>query len=109
VTKIGQIGAAGPYYDPSAWAQPDGVRFGTTTPNQFRGPGGWNLDLSVFRSFPVGGTHRIEARVEATNVTNTFKFANPTGNFTSGDFMRIFSLNSSYAERQVRLAIRYSF
>lgn len=60
------------------WVQPDGVRFGTTRPNQFRGPGGVNLDMSLFRSFPLGGTHRIEARVEATHVTNTFKFANPT-------------------------------
>jgi outer membrane receptor protein involved in Fe transport len=107
--KIGQIGAAGYYYDPAAWAQPDGVRFGTSRVNQFRGPGGANLDMSLFRSFPLGGTRRIEARVEATNVTNTFKFANPTGSFTSGDFMRIFALNSSYAERQVRLAVRYSF
>ena len=109
VTKVGQIGAAGPYYDPAAWVQPEGVRFGNTGPNQFTGPGGWNLDLSVFRSFPLGGSHRLETRVEATNVTNTFKFANPTGNVTSGDFMRIFALNTSYAERQVRLAVRYSF
>ena len=65
--------------------------------------------MSVFRSFSLGGTRRIEARVEATNVTNTFKFANPTGSFTSGDFMRIFSLYNAYAERQVRLAVRYSF
>ena len=42
-------------------------------------------------------------------MTNTFKFANPTGSFTSGDFMRIFSLYTAYAERQVRLAVRYSF
>jgi hypothetical protein len=63
----------------------------------------------VFRSFSLGGTRRVEARVEATNVTNTFKFANPTSSLTSGDFMRIFALNASYAERQVRLAIRYSF
>lgn len=109
VNKIGLIGAAGTYYDPAAWAQPDGVRFGTTRPNQFRGPGGWNVDMSLFRSFPLGGTRRVEARVEATNVTNTFKFANPNGSFTSGDFMRIFNLNTSYAERQVRFAIRYSF
>jgi hypothetical protein len=109
VTKIGEIGAAGYYFDPSAWAQPEGVRFGTSRINQFRGPGGKNLDLSVFRSFSLGGTRRIEARVEATNVTNTFKFANPTNSYTSGDFMRIFALNPSYAERQVRLAIRYSF
>ena len=109
VTKIGDIGAAGYYLDPNAWAQPEGVRFGNSRINQFRGPGGKNLDLSVFRSFSLGGTRRIEARVEASNVTNTFKFANPTSNLTSGDFMRIFGLNTSYAERQVRFAVRYSF
>jgi hypothetical protein len=109
VRKIGAIGAAGTYFDPAAWAQPEGVRFGTSRVNQFRGPGGWNLDLSVFRSFSLGGTRRVEARVEASNVTNTFKFANPTGNLQSGDFMRIFALYNAYAERQVRLAVRYSF
>ena len=40
VTKIGEIGAAGYYFDPAAWAQPEGVRFGTSRINQFRGPGG---------------------------------------------------------------------
>ena len=109
VTKNGAIGAAGTYFDPSAWAQPDGIRFGTARLNQFRGPAGRNLDLSVFRSFPLGGTRRVEARVEATNVTDTPKFANPTGNLQSGDFMRIFALSTSYAGRQVRLAVRYSF
>ena len=109
VTKIGEIGAAGYYYDPAAWAQPEGVRFGNTRLNQFRGPGGWNLDLSVFRSFPLGGTRRVEGRIEATNVTDTPKFANPTSNLQSGDFMRIFGLYSAYAGRQVRVAVRYSF
>jgi hypothetical protein len=109
VRKIGDIGAAGTYFDPGAWAQPEGVRFGNTRINQFRGPGGWNLDLSVFRSFRLTGTHRIEARVEANNVTNKTKFGNPNGNLQSGDFMRIFGLYGAYAERQVRLAVRYSF
>ena len=109
VRKLGGIGAEGPYFDPSAWAQPEGVRFGNTRINQFRGPGGWNLDLSVFRSFPLTGTHRLEARVEANNVTNKTNFGNPNGNIDSGDFMRIFGLYGSYGERQVRLAVRYSF
>jgi hypothetical protein len=109
VRKIGEIGAAGYYYDPAAWGQPEGVRFGNTRLNQFRGPGGWNLDLSVFRSFSLGGTRRIEGRIEATNVTDTPKFANPNGNLQSGDFMRIFGLYSAYVERQVRVAVRYSF
>jgi hypothetical protein len=109
VTRVGEIGADGVYYDPAAWAQPTGVRFGDTRINQFRGPGGWNLDLSVFRTFPVRGRHRLEARIEANNITDTPKFANPTSNITSGDFMRIFGLNSSFTERQVRLGLRYSF
>lgn len=109
VRKIGEIGANGTYYDPSAWAQPEGVRFGNTGPNQFRGPGGWNLDLSVFRSFRLTGTHRLEARVEAANITNKTKFGNPNGNLQSGDFMRIFGLYNAYRERQVRFAVRYSF
>ena len=109
VTKVGKIGAAGFYYEPTAWAQPTGVRFGDTRLNQFRGPGGWNLDLSVFRAFWLASRHRLEARVEATNVTDTPKFANPTSNITSGDFMRIFGLYNAFAGREVRLALRYSF
>jgi carboxypeptidase family protein len=109
VTKIGEIGAEGFYFDPIAWAQPEGVRFGTTRLNQFRGPGGWNLDLSLFRSFPLGSRQRIEFRLEGANITNTFKFANPTSSITSGDFMRIFSLNNAFTERQVRVGVRYVF
>jgi hypothetical protein len=109
VTKVGGIGAEGVYLDPAAWAQPEGVRFGTSRVNQFRGPGGWNLDFSVFRTFPIAARQKLEFRVEASNLTNTPKFGNPTANITSGDFMRIFSLYNAYAERQVRLAVRYSF
>jgi hypothetical protein len=110
VHVIGDIGANGFYMDPAAWAQPEGVRFGTSRINQFRGPGGWNLDLSVFRSFPLGATRRIEGRIEASNVTNKTNFGNPNGSLTSGDFMRIFGLYSAYDQpRQIRLAVRYSF
>jgi hypothetical protein len=109
VTKVGAIGADGVYYDPAAWGQPVGVRFGDTLINQFRGPGGWNLDLSVFRTFPLAGRQRLELRIEANNVTDTPKFGNPTSSITSGDFMRIFGLNTSFTERQIRLGLRYSF
>ena len=51
VRKIGEIGASGTYYDKAAWAQPQGVTFGDTGRNQFYGPGGVNLDMSLFRGF----------------------------------------------------------
>jgi hypothetical protein len=114
VGKIGEIGGSGTYYDPSAWAQPQGVRFGNTGRNQFYGPGGVNLDMSLFRSFSLGGARRLEFRVEAANITNTPKFVNPTGDVNSGNFMRIngtygTATSGAYFERQIRFGLRFSF
>jgi hypothetical protein len=112
VQTIGDVGANGPYYDVSAWAQPQGVKFGNTERNQFRGPGGMSLDLSVFRAFPMGQTRKVEFRLEASNVTNRAIFANPVNDnlvITSPSFMRVTQILSGYAERQIRLGLRFSF
>ena len=109
VSKIGDIGSTGTYYDPSAWAQPQGVRFGNTERNQFYGPGGVNLDLSLFRSFPMGNSRRLELRFTGSNITNTPKFGNPQGNVTSGAFMRISSILNGYGERSFGLGVRFAF
>ncbi|MBI1872693.1 MAG: hypothetical protein HYS05_02245 [Acidobacteria bacterium] len=116
VTTLGKIGSSGTYFDPAAWEQPTGIRFGNTGRNQFRGPGGWNLDFSVFRSFPMRETSRLELRIEAASVLNHPVFANPNTNRNSGTFMVISGIaggtgltNAAYIERQVRLGLRYSF
>jgi len=115
-TPVGNIGAAGAWFDTTAFAQPSGVRFGNTGRNQFYGPGGQSLDLSVFRAFPMGGQKRLEARVEAGNIFNTEVYANPQGNVTSATFGQITGIaggtaltNAAYVERAVRLGIRFSF
>jgi hypothetical protein len=109
IKHVGEIGASGLYYDPSAWAQPQGVRYGNTGRNSVYGPGGVNLDLSVFRSLRLGATRQLEFRVEAFNVTNTPKFGNPNGDVTSSNFMRITSTLNGYDQRQVRLGVRFAF
>ena len=114
IRKTGKIGSAGTYYDPTAWAQPQGVRFGNTGRNSVRGPGAWNLDLGVFRGFPLGASRRLEFRLDAINVTNTPKFANPNGDVTSGNFMRITDIANSngvphYPTRELRVGLRFSF
>jgi hypothetical protein len=108
---LNNIGAAGKWFDTSAFAQPTGVRFGNTGRNQFYGPGGWNLDFSLFRTFPVGGQRRIEARMEASNFLNHPVYGNPQGSITSGTFGQITGLNGSgsYLERQIKLGLRFSF
>jgi hypothetical protein len=106
---LGNIGAAGKWFDTSAFAQPTGVRFGTSSRNQFYGPGGYNLDFSLFRSFPVGGERRLEARMEAGNILNHPLYGNPSTSITSGTFGQITSSNGNYPERQIRFGVRFSF
>ena len=106
----GIIGAQGQYFERSLFAQPTGVRQGDTGRNQFRGPGGWNLDFSVFRVFPVGGQRRLELRVEADNILNHPVFGNPSSGITSGTFGQVTGLGAnSYIERQIQVGIRFQF
>jgi hypothetical protein len=113
-STTGNVGNEGAWFDTNAFAQPTGVRFGNTTRNQFYGPGGWNLDLSAFRVFPVGGSRRLEARIEAGNIFNRGVFANPGNNVTSSTFGVITAVQNNngaafYPERQLRLGLRFSF
>jgi hypothetical protein len=71
-----------------------------------RGPSWKNLDLSLFRKFPIN-RFSLEARIEAFNVTNTPHFGNPNGSVSSSGFMTITSAQGD--ERQVRLGVRLEF
>src|SRR4029453_12466191 len=83
---LGNIGAAGTWFDTTQFGQPTGVRFGNTGRDQFRGPGGWNLDFSLFRSFPIGATRRLEYRFQAGNLFNHPVYGNPGGGLISAHF-----------------------
>ncbi len=104
--KLGGIGPGQPYYATNAWAPVTEVRFGNTGRNTMRGPGWGNLDLSLFRKFPIKKIS-LEARVEAFNVTNTPHFKNPNGDVGSSGFMTITGAQGD--ERQIRLGARLEF
>src|SRR5207245_6500867 len=53
VAKLGGIGTGQPFFDPTAFAAPTGVRFGTSGRNTLRGPGAVALDLALFRKFHI--------------------------------------------------------
>jgi hypothetical protein len=112
---VGEIGDAGFFFTPTPFSQPQGVTFGNTGRNQFRGPGAWNLDFSLFRGFPMGAAgRRLEFRAEFFNLTNHPKFANPDADLSSSTFGRIFtagdgSRDAGSGERQIRLGLRFQF
>lgn len=107
---------AGPfkeYYHPSAWDPVSGARFGTSGRNSVRGPGYWNLNLSVFRTFPLGDRLKLQFRAEGYSVANTPRWSNPVANASSGSFMQITGTPSlasgNSGARTVRLGLRLTF
>ena len=115
---LGKIGEAGTWFDTSQFTAPTGVTIGNVKRNQFRGPGGWTFDMSLFRTVPVGGSRRLELRVEAGNIFNHPVFANPDTGLQNSNFGKITNIpggggtinaNASYVERQIRLGVRFTF
>src|SRR5262249_37737488 len=82
--------------------------FGLLGRNTGVGPGYANLDLSVFKAFPMpyAEHHRLEFRLECFNSLNRVNPGNPNTTFTSSLFGRITGANDP---RILQLGLRYSF
>jgi hypothetical protein len=63
-------------FDTSVFAAPKPGSIGLESPrNLLSGPPTNNLDLSLSRSFPIGGRRRVEIRLDAFNALNHTQFA----------------------------------
>ena len=71
-------------------ANPVACALGNTQRNQFRGPGYFSDNLSLFKNFPLFRERvAMETRVDAFNMTNTPAFNLPTSALTSSSFGEI--------------------
>jgi hypothetical protein len=69
------------YFDPSVFSAPSGPIFGNVGRDTVRGPGFFNLDMSVFRTFKLTERFSLQCRGEAFGLTNTPHFNNPGAGF----------------------------
>jgi hypothetical protein len=126
VAILGGHGTNEPYFDPMAFAPVTAVRFGTSGRDIVRGPGFFNLDLSLVRDFNLSERFKFQFRAEAYGLTNTPNFANPgttvsNATFANGavtkyngyDIISATSASSwspySGADRQFRFALKLLF
>jgi hypothetical protein len=70
------------------------------------GPGGYNLNLSLRRSFGIYENLKLQLQIDAFNVTNHTNFSNPAVALSSTTFGTITGTNSS---RDLQLAARIDF
>jgi hypothetical protein len=78
-------------YPGSGIASPIQTDWGNTSPNSFRGPGYFDLDATLQRSFAIKEKYKFVFGMQAYNVLNHPNFANPSGTITSGAFGEITS------------------
>jgi hypothetical protein len=106
VAFLGGIGTGAHYYNPLAFAPVSTVSYGNEGRNTLRGPGVWNTDVDIDRTFAVNERVKLQFRAEFYNLPNTSHFNLPDTNVNDTQFMQI---TSSYGERNIRFALHLAF
>ena len=102
------------WYNPCAFALPAlapgqsfSRLFGNARRGSLRGPGGYNVDLSMFKDFKFSETRNLQFRLEAFNLFNHAEFANPNNAVDTPDAGRI--SNTVNSSREIQVALKFSF
>jgi hypothetical protein len=81
------------YLNPAAFTLPATGNFGNVVKGSFRGPGYFDWDASLQRSFPLRGESNILFRAEYFNLLNRTNLLNPITAKSAGGFGSITSAN----------------
>ena len=91
-------------------------RLGNSLGDEFQGPGFMNWDISFFKSVPMGGTRRLQLRVELYNAFDSDQwdqtdtgavFNYVTGEQTDTAFGKL--TGRTLSARRIQLAARFTF
>jgi hypothetical protein len=84
-----------------------------TRRNQFRGPGYWNFDLALYKTFRLTEKSNIQLRAEAFDVFNHANLfvATGTNDVSTGavQAVRGFTPNGNFERRNIQLAVKFNF
>ena len=111
-TRLGSGNLSNPmvdrWFDITAFMAPANNTYGNSGRNILRANTHRDFDFSVFKSFPVKESSRLEFRAEFFNLMNTVTFGGPNTNIdlpaTGGKVTSI-----ANAPRQIQFALKYTF
>jgi hypothetical protein len=94
------------YLNPAAFDRPALGTLGNLRPYSIAGPGTWQFDIALSRTFQFRETQKLEFRAEAFNVTNSFRMTDPVTNFDTGNFGQV---TTARDPRIMQFALKYLF
>lgn len=94
------------WLNPAAFQAPAPGTYGDLPINAVVGPGSFNIDMGLMRSFRVGGERTIQFRAEVFNLTNSTRLNDPVSTMNSRDFGFITTAGDP---RIIQLALKYVF
>jgi hypothetical protein len=95
------------YLNVSAFALPDLGSFGNIGKNSLRGPGFFNWDFGLAKTFKINERLALQFRGEFFNLSNHVNFGQPSDGVSSGTFGRILSTASAARIGQLGLKIQF--
>jgi len=81
--------------------------FGNVHPMSLRGPGYEQVDMSVFKTFPVWREQHLDFRADFFNAFNIADYNAPDNTVTDSNFGAI--SNTVSTERHIQLSLKYAF
>jgi hypothetical protein len=109
VQILGGYGPGDPYFNTAAFAAVSTPTFGNTGRDIIRGPGVFNVNASIFRTFSIRERFKAQFRAEALGLTNTPEFANPGATAGNSSLGIISATNTPSGARQFRFGLKLSF
>ena len=125
--QIYGAGAPGPqtaYFDVLAFKPVTDVRFGTAAYNSLRGPGVFNVDMSLVKSLALSKSFNMQLKIDGFNITNRPHFGQPGSNVSNlvlnadgtvkdlggfGVISDTLNVGREFPERYVRVGLRMAF
>jgi hypothetical protein len=92
-------------FKPSDFPTPSGF-LGTLPRNAYRGPNYKTTDLSLFKTFELRPSMRVQFRAETFNVFNSVNLQRPIGNLANANFGKS---TSSFPGREVQFGLKFIF
>jgi hypothetical protein len=109
---VGEIVNGNPIVN-SPFLNPGLDNFGDAGQNTARGPGFWNTDLAISKSFSIWENVAAKFRMDAFNVFNHINAGNPNGSVDSGGFITSggqgYGQSQDFGPRQLEFSLRLQF